>query len=465
MNELADLSAIDQLRKFANGTLSPVEVTKAVIGRIEALNPAFNAFCHLREDQALAAARASEQRWQSDAPKGTLDGVIVSVKDNLPARGMPTRYGSMTTEVSASTDDAASVAQMRAAGAIIIGKTTTPEMGNKIVTDSPLTGVTRNPWNPDFSPGGSSGGAAVAVATGMGPIAIGSDGGGSIRVPSGWTGVFGLKPTYGRVPAYPAGWYGTMHHVGPLTRTVEDAALAMNVMTRPDPRAWSALPTDGRNYLAGIDSGIRGMRIAYSRTLGVADTSVDPEISSSVEQAVGKLVQLGAVVEESDPPRMAEVLKCLGTHWVVSTLSGLESVAPQLRPLLDPRIHQLAEVARKLSSSDYMNAIHNRIELGREMDLWFENYDILVLPTFHVGAPLVGTFPETILGPPRLTGPFNATKNPAASIPCGFTAAGMPIGLQVVGHNNADHVVLRACRAFEAIRGRFPAPLDRLKAK
>jgi aspartyl-tRNA(Asn)/glutamyl-tRNA(Gln) amidotransferase subunit A len=458
MNDLPDLSAVDQLDKFGNGALSPVEVAHAVIERIHSLDPALNAFCYLDEKQALDAAVASERRWLSDAPKGRLDGVVISVKDNLTTRGMPTRYGSKTIEPLIDTHDAASVAQLRDAGAIIIGKTATPEMGNKIVTDSPLTGITRNPWNPHFSPGGSSGGAAVAVATGMSAIAVGSDGGGSIRVPSCWTGVFGLKPTYGRVPAYPPGWYATMHHVGPLTRTVEDAALALTVMTGPDPRAWSALPADHRDYRVGIDRGISGLRIAYSRKLGLEDASVDREIAASVDIAVGKLAELGAIVEERDPPCVADILKCLGAHWVVSTLSGLESVPADKRSLLDPRIHQLAEVARKLSSLDYIKAIHNRMDLGRKINAWFRDYDLLVLPTFHVGAPEAGTFPDSILGPPRFTGPFNVTGNPAASIPCGLNAAGMPIGLQVVGRSNEDHVVLRACRAYEAIRGVFPKP-------
>ncbi|MBR1218823.1 amidase [Bradyrhizobium sp. U87765 SZCCT0131] len=463
MNELADLTAADQLRGFARGTLSPVDVARAAIERIRSCDGAINAFCHVDEGQTLREAAESEARWSGAAPKGALDGVVVSVKDNLPVRGMPTRYGSLVTDDTVASDDAACVARLRDAGAIVVGKTTTPEMGNKIVTDSPLTGITRNPWNPKLTPGGSSGGAAAAVASGMGAIAVGTDGGGSIRVPAGWSGVFGLKPTYGRVPAFPAGWYGTMHHVGPLTRTVEDAALALTVMAGADARAWSQLPPRRVDYRDGLERGVKGLRIAYSRRLGLSDVTVDPETAASVEAAVKQFSELGASVEESDPPRIADVLRCLGAHWVVATLGGVAQLPADKHALLEPRVRELAEVGRKLSSLDYMNAIHDRMELGREVNAWFERYDLLVLPTFHVGAPEAGTFPDSILGPPRLTGPFNVTRHPAASIPCGRTVAGMPIGLQVVGRHDQDALVLRACRAYEAIRGAFPQPSLRLQ--
>ena len=264
-NDLCSLSATDLLHLYRRKKLSPVEVARATLEQIEKLNPILNAFCFLDSSSSLKEAKQSEKRWAQGAPRGLLDGVPVSIKDLILTRRWPTLRGSKTIDPAGPwNDDAPSVARLREHGAVILGKTTTPEFGWKGVTDSPLTGITRNPWNPRTTPGGSSGGGAAAVAAGMGPLAIGTDGGGSIRIPCGFTGLFGLKPSFGRVPAWPLSPMGTVAHVGPMTRTVTDAALMLNVLSQPDVRDWHALPYDGRDYRIGLEEDRKSTRLNSS---------------------------------------------------------------------------------------------------------------------------------------------------------------------------------------------------------
>src|SRR6185436_17604802 len=277
MSELWALSATELVEGFRKKALSPVEVTKAVLARIEKFNPVLNAFRQVAAEEALQQARDSENRWAAGQPQGLLDGVPVSIKDLLLTRGWPTLRGSKTVDRNGPwNDDAPVTARLREHGAVLLGKTCTPEFGWKGITNSPLTGITRNPWNPKMTPGGSSGGGAAAVASGMGPLTVGTDGGGSIRIPCAFTGLFGLKPSFGRVPAWPLSPMGTVAHVGPMTRTVTDAALMLNVLSLPDERDWHSLPYDARDYRIGLEEGVRGLRIAYSADLGYA--KVDPEI-------------------------------------------------------------------------------------------------------------------------------------------------------------------------------------------
>src|SRR6187551_565398 len=286
--DLADCSALTLLALYRAGDASPVEATRAVLDRIERFNPLLNAFCHLAPDDALAAARASESRWKAGAPAGDLDGVPVSIKDLILAKGWPTLRGSRTVDPKQSWNvDAPATARLREAGAVILGKTTTPEFGCKGETNSPLTGITRNPWNPQKTSGGSSGGTAAAIASGMGPLSVGTDGAGSVRIPAGFCGNFGLKPSFGRVPAYPLSPMGTVAHLGPHTMSVANAALMMNVLKRPDARDWTSLPYDDRDYLQGLDDGVKGLRIAFSPTLGYA--KVDAEVAAAVAAAVVQL--------------------------------------------------------------------------------------------------------------------------------------------------------------------------------
>src|SRR3954469_11241821 len=299
MSELADLTAVELLAAYRDGSVSPVAATRDVLDRIAALDPAVNAFCLVDADGAVAAAAASEERWRRGEPIGALDGVPTSVKDLLITRGWPTRRGSRTTDPDAPTDaDAPAVARVREQGAVLIGKTTTPEYGWKGVTDSPLTGITRNPWDLSRTPGGSSGGSAVAVALGMGPLSLGTDGGGSVRMPAGFTGTTTIKPTYGRVPAYPQSPFGPLSHVGPMTRTAADAALLLDVISGADPRdPWAGAPAGPVS--PGLGAGVAGLRIAFSPALGHAE--VHPEVATAVAAATEVFTALGATVERADP--------------------------------------------------------------------------------------------------------------------------------------------------------------------
>jgi aspartyl-tRNA(Asn)/glutamyl-tRNA(Gln) amidotransferase subunit A len=441
------------LEGFRKRTLSPVEVAEAVLKRIQALNPRLNAF-NLISDRIVEEARASEARWSAGQPKGLLDGVPVSIKDIILTRGWPTLRGSKTVDPKGPwNDDAPATARLREHGAVLIGKTTTPEFGWKGVTDSPLTGITRNPWNTDKTPGGSSGGAAAAVAAGMGPLAVGTDGGGSIRIPCSFTGVFGIKPSFGRVPAWPLSPFGTVAHVGPITRDVADAALMLTVLSLPDARDWHALPYESRDYGASLHAGVQDLRIAYSANLGYA--RVDPEVQALVLQAVKVFSDLGARVEEKHPG-FENAEPVFRVHW----FSGAAALVRNIKQTasLDPGLLEVAAQGEKITASDLLDAQMKRGALGTHMNLFHRDYDLLVTPTLAVPAFEVGReCPQTADNKrwtdwTPFTFPFNLTGQPAASIPCGFTRAGLPVGLHIVGPRFADALVLRAARAFETAR-------------
>jgi aspartyl-tRNA(Asn)/glutamyl-tRNA(Gln) amidotransferase subunit A len=451
--DLAWLSATKLLKGYKKRRFSPVEVIEAVLDRIGSLNRELNAFCHVDAEGAHAAARDSERRWARGAPKGRLDGVPVSIKDLILTAGMPTLRGSKTIDPQQAFDvDAPVTARLKENGAIILGKTTTPEFGWKGVTDSPLTGITRNPWDKTRTPGGSSGGAAVAVASGMGPLAIGTDGGGSIRIPAGFTGVFGLKPSFGRVPAWPLSPFGTVAHVGPMTRTVEDAAILLNVMAEPDARDWHALPYDGRDFAAGLYKGIEGFRIAYSPRLGHAD--VDPDVARPVRQAVRTLRDLGARVEEVDPG-FPDPLADFRILWWSGARALAATVPEARRHLFERDLADVVASAASISLDDYLGAIARRGQLGAAMRQFMIDFDLLVTPTLPIPAFAAGKLAPKLddngkwVNWTPFTYPFNMSQQPAASICCGFTRKGLPVGLQLVGRMFDDHTVLRAAFAYE----------------
>jgi aspartyl-tRNA(Asn)/glutamyl-tRNA(Gln) amidotransferase subunit A len=451
---LSELSAAALLSTYRDGRLSPVEVLEASLARIERDDRILDAFCLIDADRALAEARRSEERWRRGAPAGALDGVPVAVKDVFPTRGWPTLRGSRAVDPAGPwEDDASAVAALRRHGAVLPGKTTTPEFGWKGVTDSPLAGVTRNPWDPARTAGGSSGGSAAALAAGMVPLALGTDGGGSIRIPCSFCGLPGIKPTYGRVPAWPPSPYGTVAHAGPMARTVTDLALLLDVMAEPDPRDWTALPPPGRSFLDGLDDGVRGTRVAFSPDLGYV--KVDPEVAAAVAGAADALAALGAHVERADPgfsdPRdVYELLWSAGAGKLVADLGDPPA------EVLDPGFAALAATGCSHSLSDYLNAASRRDQLGLRMSCFHDEWDLLVTPTIPIPAFEAGRdVPEgwPARGWPSwtpFTFPFNLTQQPAASVPCGFTADGLPIGLQIVGPRYGDALVLRAARAYEA---------------
>ena len=462
--DLADASATELLALFAAKQASPLEATRAVLARIARCNPALNAFCLVDEAAALASARESTARWQAGRPIGALDGVPASIKDLILTRGWPTRRGSRTVDPDQPwDDDAPAVARLREAGAVLVGKTTTPEFGCKGETNSPLTGITRNPWATERTPGGSSGGAAAAVAVGMAPLAVGTDGAGSIRIPAAFCGIFGLKPSFGRVPAYPLSPFGTVAHLGPMTRSVRDAALMLDVMKQPDARDWTSLPPDASDSTAALDSGVRGLRIAFSPALGHAK-NVDPEVAAAVDAAVRQLETLGAQVEAVDPG-FDDPLEITTGLWFAGAWTLWNGLTKAQQALADPDFAAEAELGSRLSMLEVQRLQLRRGALGSLMRQFMQRWDLVATPAVAVPAfeawpagqrPMT---PESMLGWTPFSYPFNLTQQPACTIPCGLTKAGLPVGLQLVGPMFADALVLRAARAYEGTRPVVRAPL------
>ncbi|MFI7338377.1 amidase [Streptomyces sp. NPDC050085] len=451
--ELTGLTAQELLDGYRKGEFSPVDAVRAVFARIEETEPALNAFVRLDAAGALAAAEASTERWRRGEPQGLVDGVPVTVKDILLQRGMPNLRGSKTVREDGSwAEDAPSVARLREHGAVFVGRTTTPEFGWKGVTDSPLSGVTRNPYDPSRTAGGSSGGSAAAVAVGAGPLSLGTDGGGSVRIPAAFCGVFGLKPTYGRVPLYPASAFGTLAHVGPLTRTAADAALMMDVVSGPDPRDWSGLGPVSGSFRDGLRDGVRGLRVAFSPSLG-GQVAVRPGVAAAVRDAVSRLAGLGAYVEEVDPD-FSDPVEAFHVLWFSGAARVTQQLSAVQRELLDPGLREICAQGARYSALDYLAAVDARMELGRRMGLFHATYDLLVTPSLPITAFEAGVEVPRGSGLRRWTGwtpftyPFNLTQQPAASVPVGLDADGLPVGLQVVGARHRDDLVLRAAHAL-----------------
>jgi aspartyl-tRNA(Asn)/glutamyl-tRNA(Gln) amidotransferase subunit A len=449
-----ELTASELSARYAARELSPVEVAETCLGRIEVLDAQVNAFCHIDGGTTLAQAEASQARWMEGAPLSPLDGVPVAVKDLLVTKGWPTRRGSHTVDPNAYIDtDAPTVARLREAGAVLIGKTTTPEFGWKGSNDSPLTGVTRNPWNLDKTPGGSSGGSSAALAARFCPLALGTDGGGSIRIPASFTNTYGLKPSFGRVPAYPLSPFGTLAHVGPMSRTVLDSAMLMNVIARPDARDWYSLPWSPTDYAAGIETPLKGKRIAFSPRMGFAKR-IDPQIEALVAAAAKRFEQLGAHVEQVDPPGgdPGPIFRVL---WWSGAGVLLGEYPEAKKAQLDPGLRRMAEEGYAYSKKDYLEANLARGAYGSAMRQFMARYDFLLTPQLATTAFDVGKVTpweddgNAWMQWTPFTTPFNLTQQPAASVPCGFTSDGLPVGLQIVGRMFDDAGVLAASYAYE----------------
>ncbi len=454
MSDLNWKSAAQLVKGYARKKFSPVEVTKACLAQIERHDEKLNAMVDVHGEEAIAQAKASEKRWAKGEPQGPVDGVPTLIKDLLLVRGWPTLRGSKTVNPDQPWDqDAPSVARLRECGAVFLGSTTTPEFGWKGVTDSPLTGITRNPWDLTKTPGGSSGGSSAAAAAGYAPLTLGTDGGGSIRIPAGFSGIFGHKPSFGRVPAYPLSPFGTVAHVGPMTRTVEDSCLMMNVISQPDARDWTSLPYDATDYTAKLSKGVKGLRVAFSPTLGYVE--VNPQIAKLVKDAVKVLEDLGAKVEEADPgfEDPAPIFRVL---WWSGARALLGALPAAKKKLLDPALADVVEQSLSISLDDYFTAVKERGALGSKMRQFMERYDLLITPSLPIPAFEAGQLQP---GSADATGkwvnwtpfsyPFNLTQQPAASVPCGFTREGLPAGLHIVGRMFDDRTVLRAAHAYE----------------
>ena len=463
MSELLDLPATALLAAFAVKKLSPLELLDAALARLDATEPQVNAFAHVDRAGARNAARASEARWQAGSPVGAADGLIATIKDNIAVAGLPNRRGTRTSPDTPADFDAPATARLREAGAIILGKTNMPEIGWKGLGDSPLHGATANPWHTGRTSGGSSAGAAVAAALGIGQFHLGTDGLGSVRIPAAFCGVFGLKPSFGRVPAFPLSTMAVLAHLGPLTRHVADAALMLSIIGRPDARDNTAWNTPCPDYTAELSRGVRGRRIAFAKTFGGAP--VEPAVAEAVAKAAAVFEELGAHVEEAEPD-LEGAQKITDVLWWTGAAVAMKTVGADREHLLDPGL--LAEVRKgcALTATAYLDAFLARGALAHTMARFHERYDLLLTPQMPTGAvPLGADVPPG--GPYKhwqewspFTYPFNVTQQPAASVPCGLTGEGLPIGLQIVGPMRADAMVLRAARAFEEARpfARMDAP-------
>lgn len=448
-----EFTAAELVDGYRDGTLSPTEAAEAYLGRISALDSSYNAFCHLDPETTLAQAKASEQRWHAGQPQGLLDGVPVAVKDVFPTSGWPTLKGSRTISPDQTWDaDAPAVAALRRHGAVLVGKTTTPEIGWKAVTDSPLHGVTRNPWNSDRTAGGSSGGSSAALAARMAPLALGTDGGGSIRIPCSFCNLAGIKPTHGRVPLWPASPFGTLAHAGPMARTVADTALLLDVLAEPDPRDPFALPPDPAGFTAGLDDGVTDLRLGYSRDLGFID--VDPEVLAVTDAAAQTFADLGAHVDDAGLA-MANPLETFTTLWNTGAANAMRHLDDAGRALLDPGLAAVISNGGQNSALDYLAASNHRNEIAIEMNRFHTATDLLItpavaIPAFDAGRDVPdGWADERWPSWAPFSFVFNLTGQPGAVVPCGFTPDGLPVGLQIIGPKYADALVLRAARAYE----------------
>jgi aspartyl-tRNA(Asn)/glutamyl-tRNA(Gln) amidotransferase subunit A len=459
-DEVWKLGVQGLLEAYQRGATDPLEVVGCLLNRIHKINPKINAIVTLNEEAALNEAKAKKEAISKGGPLGPLHGVPILIKDNIFTKAIRTTFGSKLYQDYVPDEDAVLVERLKAAGAIVMGKTNLPEFGLIPVTDNALFGPTSNPWDLARVSGGSSGGSAAAVASFLAPAAIGNDGGGSIRIPASLCGVVGLKPQFGRVPMYPRlpGWE-TMAHEGPITRSVEDACLLMDVLAGPDERDRFTIQGPGFRFMDALQGGVSGMRIAYAQSLGY--TVVDQEIARITKKAVFRLEEKGAAVEEvqlSLPSLETDIM----AKVLSDTLAAMEGVWAKWEPVMYPLYKTFLPMGNMITALDVARIQFHREDLWEKLRRLFEGYDLLLCPTTAVSA-----FPRAELGPigPETIGdeavgpfawigftyPFNFTGQPAASIPCGLTSEGLPVGLQVVGRRFDERSVLSACHCLESI--------------
>ncbi len=437
---------------YASGALSPVDVAKANLDRAETVNQALNAFTVIDHDRALAAAKASEERWTAGAPLSPVDGVPTTIKDIVHFNGYDVRYGSRSTPDITDVTDAPSVQRLRDGGAVFLGLTTTPEFGWKAVTDNPKDGIARNPWNREKTPGGSSGGAAIAAATGAGVLHLGTDGGGSVRIPAAFTGIVGHKPTFGQVAAYPASSFGTVAHIGPMARTVDDTALMLAVMAGRDVRDWTQPPVSF-GAIAPKPINWAGKKIGYWKTPPVG--AVDSDIRAAIEAALEDLELAGAHVVEFALPDAEGLIETFYRHWYVGSANRLSGVDESIHDQLDPGFLKAAQAGQRYSAVDRMSAEVARAQYGARMDQALSELDYLISPTVPI-APFVagrdvpdGGGYSSWIEWSGFSFPINLSQQPACSVPCGFNSDGLPIGLQIVGGRGEDAKVLSAALTYQ----------------
>ena len=462
--EIAFLSAAELLEAYGKRELSPVEVTKVTLERIDRLNPKLNAYLTIDHEGALAAAEEAERAWAQPGERPLLCGVPISIKDLILTSWLPTTFGSLAFKDYYPPHNAPVVDRVRAAGAIVLGKTNTPEFGLIDSTQNRLAGDGRNPWNLDHTCGGSSGGAGAAVAAGLGPLAIGTDGAGSIRNPALYNGIFGLKPTFGRIAH--DGWKGAPYtsHQGPMTRTVRDAALIMQVASGPDERDPLCMREAPPDFLEALEPGtLRGTKVALSLDYGYIDP--DPETRQAVLDASDLLRGLGCEIIESHPPRQERPSTLVGD----TTGPDEYAWALRLKPDIAEHFDDLTNYGRGIIESGmavpawkYSAAVRRREAWAAAVHRWFADYDFLLAPVMALTAPRIDE-ERRLEGRPwpgAFLPVFNASGSPAASVPFGFHSNGLPLAVQIAGRSGDDVGVLRMCAAVEAARpwaGNWPA--------
>jgi Asp-tRNA(Asn)/Glu-tRNA(Gln) amidotransferase A subunit family amidase len=452
--------------------LSPVEILEAVLARIERLNPSLNAFLTVTADLATREAQAAEGRAVRGELRGPLDGIPYSIKDLEPTAGVRTTFGSKFFEHHVPTHDGVAAERLRASGGLLLGKTNTPQFGYKDMCDNLLGPPCRNPWNLERTSGASSGGAGAAVAAGLGPVAQGSDGSGSVRIPAALCGIFGLKPSFGRVAYWPnADLWAARSHIGPMARTVRDAALLLQVMAGPDPRDPLSIDTAPDDYLAAGEGDLRGLRVGWSRDLGFA--AVDPEVGEIAQRAAHRFSELGCDVEEAaidwgNPYDFHRII------YSVNVATRNAERAHERPDWIEPTMMRMLLDAGRLSAIEHAQALIARTTFAEKVRATFERYDLLLTPQMPVAAwsaepgptegldDLGGKPAYSIFDRVPFMYPFNLTGYPAANVPCGFTAEGLPVGLQIAGRWHADSLVLRAAAGFEALQpwAQHRPPLD-----
>ena len=450
------MTALELRRLVATRAVSPVELTARALSLAESSQATLNAFCHLMGDEARAAARRSEEAVMRGGVLGLLHGLPVSVKDLIAVAGVPYASGSRAMAGNIAAADAPSVERLRAAGAIIIGKTTTSEFGAKPVGDSPLTGITRHPWNLEKTPGGSSAGAAASVAAGITPFAVGTDGGGSLRIPASLTGLVGLKAQFGRVPVWPTSATPTLAHVGSLARNVVDAALLTTAISGHDPRDPFAVAGPVPDLLGAAQASVAGLRVAWSATLGYARP--DPEVAAIARTAALALADQGAVVEEIDTVFETDPADLWTAEFYAGIGTRLRGILETRRDLLDPAVADVLDAALAQEMRGYYETVFARYALRDRMVRFFADHDVLLSPTLPISSLEAGRNIPEGLGDRSLvswafyTYPFNLTGQPAASVCAGLAADGMPVGLQIVGRTLGEADVVRTAAAIERTR-------------
>jgi aspartyl-tRNA(Asn)/glutamyl-tRNA(Gln) amidotransferase subunit A len=450
--EISDFSAAELAERFARRTLSPVEAIRATLAMVEKWEPHLRATYAFDPEGAYAAAHASEARWREDRPLSALDGVPVTVKENIASKGFAVPLGTLATALVEAAEDAPPVARLREAGAVIFSKTTMPDYGMLSSSLSSFHPLTRNPWDLTKTPGGSSSGAAAAAAAGYGPLHIGTDIGGSVRLPAGWCGIFALKPSLGRIPIDPP-YMGRV--AGPLTRTVADAARLMAVLAAADPRDHMSLPPSELRW-DDLDRDVRGIRLGYCLDIGCG-LAVDPQVAAAVEAAVRTFEQAGAAVEPMAPFATPDMIEGLDRFWRARGYSDFVKLPQHAADKVLPFIRAWVEGARSYSGEDVFSGYAETVNLRKAANDATRPFDFVLMPTAPVAAfpaelPCPTNDPERPFEHIAFTAPFNMSEQPAASINCGYTQAGLPIGLQIVGRRFDDLGVLQMSRAWERMR-------------